>query len=98
MHEECLAQINNLTEQINGLNQELESAQRDVTNISLVKNRLESEVISLRTQLQSVSKNVVRITAEIEQRSCESEEINEHSRGEVQEGKSANRKDEKGKN
>jgi uncharacterized protein (DUF3084 family) len=62
IHENCQMEIENL-------NMQLTAAQSDVTNISIEKNKLESEVQTLRMQLQSVNRNVsVRIEIKFNKR------------------------------
>ena len=51
IHEQCMVEINSL-------NQQLINSQKDVTNISVEKNRLENELNSLTIQLENMQKNV----------------------------------------
>jgi uncharacterized protein (DUF3084 family) len=53
IHTNCLMQIENL-------NQQLQMAQQDVTNISLEKNKFENEVISLRQELSSLKNSSIK--------------------------------------
>ena len=50
IHEQCMIEINSF-------NQQLMNSKKDVTNISVEKNRLENELNSLTIQLEKMQKN-----------------------------------------